>query len=106
MKGVVAGLRQKGCENGGKRVVDEETSFAGGERERAFPNSLSSEEQRFADVLGFEIRIEFENLLCGLAFGDERDDGRDRNSEAAQARHPSHLARIGRDSLELHDAPL
>ena len=55
------------------------TSFAGGERKRTFADSFGSKEQRFADVLGVEIRIEREDLVGGLSFGDQPDDGCDRN---------------------------
>jgi len=74
-------------------------------RQDALSDGFRSEEQRFAEVLGFEIRIECENILCRLALSNEGDDRGDRNPEATQARDPSHLAGIGRDSLEFHGDP-
>ena len=46
---------------------------------RTFADSFGSKEQRLADVLGVEIRIEREDLVGGLPFGDQPDDGCDRN---------------------------
>jgi hypothetical protein len=83
-----------------------ETSFTGGERKNSFPNRLGGEEERFANVASVEIRIERENVLRRLAFSDESDDRRDRDPKAAQAGDASHLARIGRNSLEVHGASL
>jgi hypothetical protein len=64
-------------ENGREGIVDEE--LASGERKRAFANGLGGEEQCFADVFRFKVRIESENLLRRLAFSDQGDDRRDRN---------------------------
>ena len=89
-----------------KSVCRPETSFASGERQSTFSDRLGSEEQRFADVLGLEIRIERENLLRRLSFGDQGHDCRDWNPKSAQARYSSHLAGVGRHSLELHTALL
>jgi hypothetical protein len=95
----VAALGEKSHESG-RRGCRRETSFAGSERKRTFPNRLSGEEERFADVFGFQIRIERENLLGRLSFSNESDDRRDRDPKTTQAWHAPHLARDGRDPLE------
>ena len=73
--------RNRGCRRG--------TSVTGGERKYAFPNSLSREKQRLANVVGVEIRIERENLVRRLALSDESHNRRDRNPKPAQARDAS-----------------
>ena len=55
---------------------------------------------------GLERGVQRENLFLRLAFSDQGNNRRDRNPQAAKTRDPSHLAGIGRDSLEFHDDPL
>jgi hypothetical protein len=79
-----------------------ETSFAGGEGQGTFSDGFGRVEQSFADVLSFEIGVECKNLLGSLPFGDQADNGRNRNSKTTQAWNAPHLARVERYSLEFH----
>ena len=79
------------------------TLLAGGARKRTFADGLGGKEQRFADVLGFEVRVQPKDLLRRLPLGDQPNDCRNRNSKSAQAGNPSHLVRADGDALELHD---
>ena len=67
---------------------------------------LSGEEEGFANVRSFEIGVQRQDLLRRLPFGDQGDDGRNRNSKPAQTGNAPHLARVGGDSRELHTALL
>ena len=77
-------------------------SLTGGEREYPFPDCRGGEQQRFAHIVGHEVRVEGDNLRNRLALGHQRDNRRDGNAEPTQAGHPPHLPGIGRDVLELH----
>ena len=51
------------------------TSFAGAETQRPFANGVGGNEQRFADVISFEVRVQGENILgfCRSATSATRD---------------------------------
>ena len=78
------------------------TSSTGCEGQRTFPNRLGGTHQRLANVLSFQVRVEREDIVCGLPLGHQGDDGRHRNPQAAQAWDAPHLPGIGRDPRELH----
>jgi len=78
------------------------TSFAGGEGQCSFADGLGRKEQRLADVIIFEVRVQREDALCCLPFSDQGNDSRDWNPKTAKTWNSPHLAGIGRDPLELH----
>ena len=78
------------------------TSFAGGEGQCSFADGFGRKEQRFADVISFEVWVQCEDRLCCLPFSHQSDDSRDWNPKTAKTRNSPHLARIRRDPLELH----
>src|SRR5262249_15282691 len=73
-----------------------------GERKGALPHRLRRIPKRLMDVLAFQIWIGAQYLGLGHAVGDHADDGRNRDAEAANARHATHLARVRRYARELH----
>jgi hypothetical protein len=75
MQSVVTGPLQQRRQDWRQGIVDQEPHSPAGERQSTFPNGLGGEEQqRFADVLRFEIRVEREDLVPRLSFGDQRHD--------------------------------
>src|SRR5258708_26918625 len=54
------------------------------------------------DVIAFQVRIGAQYLGLGHAVSDHADDGRHRNAQPANARHPAHLVRVGSYARELH----
>lgn len=79
-----------------------ETSLARGQRQRALSDGFCCEEQCFANVLSFEVRIQSQDLVDGFSLSDQRNDSCDRDAEPAKARNASHLTRVSRYAVELH----
>ena len=74
------------------------------ERQGTFADGLGGEEQRFADVLRLEVRVERKDVVRRLSLGDQCHDCRDWNSQPAQAGHSSHLERVDCHAMKLHTA--
>jgi hypothetical protein len=64
------------------------TSFAGGEGQRSFADGFGCKEQRFADVVSFEVWVEREDALSCLPFSHQGDDSRDWNPKTAETWNP------------------
>src|SRR5437867_7930764 len=79
------------------------TSFAGGKGQRSFADGFGRKEQRLADVVGFEVWVQREDVLCCLSFSHQGNDSRDWNPKTAKTRNSPHLAGISRDPFELHN---
>ncbi len=82
-----------------------ETSFTRGEGQGSLTNGLSCVQKGLAHVVGFEVWVQREDLLRRLPLGDERDNGRDGNSEAPKARNAAHLAGVSSDARVAHRQP-
>jgi hypothetical protein len=63
------------------------TSFAGGEGQRSFADGFGCKEQRFADVVSFEVWVQREDALSCLSLSHQGDDSRDWNPKTAKTRN-------------------
>ena len=104
--GVVARMTQEFGKDLERARCRSAASWASGQRQRALPDRFGGKEQRFADVLRLEVRIEGEDALHGLPFGHQGDDGGHGNPEPTHAGDAGHLTCIDGDALEFHEGPL
>jgi hypothetical protein len=72
------------------------------ERDLPLPDGLCGVTQRLAHVFALQIRVSLEDLLFVHTVGDHPHHRRNWYAQAADGRHPSHLAGIHRYTIECH----
>jgi len=68
------------------------------QRKLPLSHSLSGKSERRSHVLRLQVGKRLQNVFSRHSFRNHADDGRHRNSQAANTRHAVHLLRIDGDS--------